>query len=64
MENLGSADSGKSTIAKQMRSEPQTFIYNQKKLRILHTDGFNEMELINYRLFAMLPITPKICAGI
>ncbi|KAI1716189.1 g-protein alpha subunit domain-containing protein [Ditylenchus destructor] len=32
---LGSADSGKSTIAKQMR--------------ILHTNGFNETELINYR---------------
>lgn len=32
---LGSADSGKSTIAKQMR--------------ILHTNGFNEAELINYR---------------
>ncbi|KAH7698027.1 GPA-5 protein, partial [Aphelenchoides avenae] len=32
---LGSADSGKSTIVKQMR--------------ILHTNGFNETELINYR---------------
>ncbi|KAL3111552.1 hypothetical protein niasHT_016713 [Heterodera trifolii] len=32
---LGSADSGKSTIVKQMR--------------ILHTDGFSETELVNYR---------------
>nr|CAD2157593.1 unnamed protein product [Meloidogyne enterolobii] len=32
---LGSGDSGKSTIVKQMR--------------ILHTNGFNEAELINYR---------------
>ncbi|KAI6210770.1 hypothetical protein M3Y96_00363300 [Aphelenchoides besseyi] len=36
---LGSADSGKSTIAKQMR--------------ILHANGFNETELVNYRYMVL-----------
>lgn len=48
---LGSADSGKSTIAKQMRWDEGKSIkmYGNNILRILHTDGFNEAELINYR---------------
>ncbi|CAD5227971.1 unnamed protein product [Bursaphelenchus okinawaensis] len=49
---LGSADSGKSTIAKQMR--------------ILHAHGFNESELINYRYMIftnMVVIYHHLCRG-
>ncbi|KAI6191065.1 hypothetical protein M3Y97_00187300 [Aphelenchoides bicaudatus] len=49
---LGSADSGKSTIAKQMR--------------ILHSGGFNETELINYRymvLTNMITAYHHLCRG-
>lgn len=47
--NLGSADSGKSTIVKQMRYLSWKLIHDLQFFRILHTSGFNESDLITYR---------------
>jgi hypothetical protein len=51
--NLGSADSGKSTIAKQMRWICLKNALISVILRILHANGFNETELVNYRYMVL-----------